>query len=492
MKHYDPVTSVTVSSDFRALRVRYVPVVLLALVIVLHLPGLNNRVFNNDEAYIATVADVLAHGGRLYVDVVDRKPPGVFYIYHWLFELTGSTALWIPRLAAMVAHAATATLVWVFARRRLGDRAALVAGVLAAITSATVTPGDAQTAEFEVFMMPFIVGAMVLADRRKPFASGVAIGAGTMMKQTAATTLLPLAWMAWRHRDSRWRNLVLLGAGGAVPVALCAVLFNPGRFWFWVFGGANGGYLDVGKGGFGIVADRMLSMNGAVIALNLGVLALAALSVRSWRADLDIWLWLLSAVIGVASGTRFFGHYYWQLFPPLCLLAARGATVIGARWTRLAVGAAALTAAGAAIAAAMFRIGGPSNDYNAIADYAKAHTTPDERIFVWGHEPSVFWAADRLPASRIITTGFLTGHTAVRPKGFDGMDKAVPGLWDDVMADLEAHPPTLFFNTEPIDPSESADYPIRDYPPMAQFIAERYELVDMIGKVSVYKLMVAS
>jgi hypothetical protein len=355
-----------------------------------------------------------------------------------------------------------------------------------------VTPGDAQTAEFEVFMMPFVVGAMVLADRRKHLGAGLAIGAGTMMKQTAATTLLPLAWIAWRARDTRWRNLVLLGAGAAVPVAICALLFDPGRFWFWVFGGANGGYLDVGKGGLGIVADRMLSMSGAVIALNLGVLALVACSVRSWRADLDIWLWLLSAVIGVSSGTRFFGHYYWQLFPPLCLLAARGATVVAARWTRIAVVVAALTAAGAAIAAAAFRIGGPSNDYQAIADYAKTHTTRDERIFVWGHEPSVFWAAERLPASRIITTGFLTGHTAVRPPGFAGIDKAVPGLWDDVMADLEAHPPALLFNMEPNDPSASADYPIRDYPQMEQFVNEHYRLVDTIGKVSVYKLMVPS
>lgn len=466
--------------------------VLLAVVTVLHLPGLNNRVFNNDEAYIATVADVLAHGGRLYVDVVDRKPPGVFYLYHWLFELTGSTALWIPRLAGMVAHAATATLVWILARRRLGERPALVAAILAAITSVTITPGDAQTAEFEVFMMPFVVGAMVLADRRKPLGAGLAIGAGTMMKQTAATTLLPLAWLAWRNRDTRWRDLALLGAGAAIPVAVCAVVFDPSRFWFWVFGGANGGYLDVGNGGLKVVLDRMLSMNGAFIGLNLGVLALAALAVRSWRTDLDIWLWLLSAIIGVSSGTRFFGHYYWQLFPPLCLLAARGSMVVAAKWSRLAVGAAALTGAGAAIAAVMFRIGGPSNDYNALADYAKAHTTADERIFVWGHEPSVFWAAERRPASRVITTGFLTGHTAVRPAGFAGMDKAIPGLWDDVMADLAEHPPTLIFNTEPIDPSEAADYPIRDYPPMAQFVAERYELVDVIGKVSVYRLMEAT
>ena len=61
--------------DFYALPARLVPAVLLGIVVVVHLPGLANRVFNNDEAYVATVADVIAHGGRLYVDAVDRKPP---------------------------------------------------------------------------------------------------------------------------------------------------------------------------------------------------------------------------------------------------------------------------------------------------------------------------------------------------------------------------------------------------------------------------------
>ena len=113
----------------------------------------------------------------------------------------------------------------------------------------------------------------------------------------------------------------------------------------------------------------------------------------------------------------------------------------------------ALTSAGAAIAAVALHLGGPTTDYETLADYVKANTTPDEKIFVWGHEPSLFWAADRLPASRVITTGFLTGHTTGRPAGFDSIDKAVPGLWADVMADLNAHPPTLFLDTQPDDRS---------------------------------------
>lgn len=468
---------------------RWMAGLLLLIVLVLHLPGLANRVFNNDEAYVATVADVLANGGRLYVDAVDRKPPGVFYIYHWLFELTGSRALWIPRLAAVVAHTATAFLVWLMARRRFDARTAVLVGVLAALASATVTPGDAQTAEFEVFMMPFIAGAMLLADQRRAFGSGLALGAATMMKQTAAVTLLPLVFVFLRLRAGRWTGLVKLAVGAAIPLAVCAVLFDVDRFWFWVFGGANSSYLDVGSGGAGLVFNRFLSMTAAVLALNLAALGLAAVALRVWRTDLDLWLWLLSAAIGVVSGTRFFGHYYWQIMPPLCLLAGRGITLLPRRIGALGVGLAAFTAAGAAIVVVAFRIGGPSNDYQTLADYARANTAPTDRIFVWGHEPSVYWAADRLPASRVITTGFLTGHTAVRPKGFAGIERAVPGIWEDVMSDLAAHPPILFFNTEPTDPSRSADYPITDYPAMEAFLTENYLQVAVIDGTTVYKLI---
>jgi 4-amino-4-deoxy-L-arabinose transferase-like glycosyltransferase len=468
-----------------------VPTGLLIIVVVLHLPGLANRVFNNDEAYVATVADVLAHGGRLYVSAVDRKPPGLFYLYHWLFELTGSRQLWIPRVAAMFAHAATATLVWVLARRRLGERAGLIAGVFAALASVTITPGDAQSAEFEVFMMPLVLAAMVLADRKRPLGSGLAIGAATMMKQTAATTLLPLAWTSWRNRETRWSHLALLAIGTAVPVLICAVMFGPSRFWFWVFGGANSQYLDIGDGGLGITLHRMLVNSAAVGALNVALIGLAAIAWSRRRDDVDLWLWLLSALIGVVSGTRFFGHYYWQILPPLCILAARGATQVSETWARRGVSTMALTSVGAAIAAVALRLGGPGNDYVALAAYAKANTTPDERIFVWGHEPALFWAAHRLPASRVITTGFLTGHTTGRPAGYDSIDKAVPGLWGEVMADLDAHPPTLIFDTQSDDSLDPPEYPMRDYPPIAEFVSGNYQLVGVVERIAVYRLAVS-
>ena len=65
----------------------------LALAAVLRIPTFSNHVFNADEAYLATEAQIINDGGHLYTDAVDRKPPIVPYLYAATFELTGSDDL---------------------------------------------------------------------------------------------------------------------------------------------------------------------------------------------------------------------------------------------------------------------------------------------------------------------------------------------------------------------------------------------------------------
>lgn len=464
---------------------RWYPAILFGIVFVLHLPAFFSPVFDNDEAYIATVARVLDHGGTLYVDAVDRKPPGVFYLYEWIFTALHTNALWAPRMLAVVAQAVTAILVWQIANRRFGPRAGAIAGLLSAIATTTLLPADAQSANFEVFMMPLVTGAFLLADRDRPAEAGFALGVATMMKQTAATTLLPLAWMAWRAK--RWVGLLLLGVTFAVPIVFCLLVFGPHEFWFWVFGGANGGYLDIG-GGLSMVLLRLVWVTGLIAVLNIGILMFLPRAWRSRRDDLDLWLWVISAAIGVLSGTRFFGHYYWQLLAPLCVLAGRGIATASPRMIKrsfLALGSAALIVVLAAFAMPVVT---PNDHFQKLADYAKEHTRPDDRIFVWGHLPSVYWASNRLPASRVVTTGFLTGHTAARPSDEVGMSAAVPGIWTDVMADLNGNPPVLIFDALGAEDTDSADYPIAKFPPMEKFIDEHYHLVDVIDRTLVYRL----
>src|SRR5258708_20425346 len=65
----------------------------VAVAFALSIPALNNRVYNSDEAYLATQAKMLNDGARLYEDTVARKPPVLPYLYACGFRLTASATI---------------------------------------------------------------------------------------------------------------------------------------------------------------------------------------------------------------------------------------------------------------------------------------------------------------------------------------------------------------------------------------------------------------
>ncbi|MDQ6853918.1 MAG: glycosyltransferase, partial [Actinomycetota bacterium] len=103
-------------------------VAFVAVAFALSIPALNNRVYNSDEAYLATQAKMLNDGARLYEDTVDRKPPVVPYLYAGVFRLTGSDDIRPVRVLMILTNALTALLLAVEAERRFGRRRA---GVIA-------------------------------------------------------------------------------------------------------------------------------------------------------------------------------------------------------------------------------------------------------------------------------------------------------------------------------------------------------------------------
>jgi hypothetical protein len=458
-------------------------VVLFAIVFLLHLAMFTTPVWDNDEAFIATVAQVMSDGGRLYVDVFDRKPPLVFLLYQGTFALTGTTALWGPRLLGVLALTANAGLLTVFARPRLGDRGAVIAGVLGALTTATLLPGDAQAANFEVFMLPGITAAMVLADRSRPGWAGIALGIAACAKQPALAAFLPIALLAWRSH--RARGFALAAGGTLVPLAVAAAIFGPADFVFWVFSG-NEGYLDVG-GDWNRALSRMYRMTIWIAALNAAIIALLPAAWRDRRRDLDVWLWLATGLVAASVGFRFWGHYYWQVLPPLCFLAASALTRRLPRLSIPALGITTVIAVGAAGAALLKPDVPPAEPWKPIADYVAEHTGPDDRVFVWGHVPEIYWASGRLPATQVVTTGFLTGHTGGRPPDRVGMHLAVPGVWDDFMERIESDPPDMILVATDSGIRSAQHYPPSMFPRFGDYLEERFELVDRVNGMDVYE-----
>src|SRR5207344_988956 len=110
------------------------------------------------------------------------------YIYAGTFAFFGTTALWSVRVVAMLAVALTGLLLAIEARRRWGPRAGWIAGVLFVLATVAFAPNDGQAANFEIFMLPSMAAAVLLARRGRGVAAGIAVAFATLAKQTGAAT----------------------------------------------------------------------------------------------------------------------------------------------------------------------------------------------------------------------------------------------------------------------------------------------------------------
>jgi 4-amino-4-deoxy-L-arabinose transferase-like glycosyltransferase len=461
--------------------------VLLLLTAALRAPAFAVDVFNSDETFLATQAEVIRDGGDLYKDAADRKPPLVPYLYAATFTAFGTTALWSVRVVAMLAVALTALLLALEARRRWGNRAAWIAGVLMVLASVAFAPQDGQAANFEVFMLPAMTAGVVLARRGRGLSSGVAVAFATLAKQTGAATLLPVLYLLSKQRGRRGAAEAV--GGFLLTVLLVALAVGPGDLLFWTTIG-NGSYLEITRH-LGLVLLTLVGMTAAFAVANLPIVWTLP---RGWRErrtagrdDTDLWLWLLSAVLSVAVGLRFFGHYFLQLLPPLVLLTTAVLVRSDRRALRRTI---ALSAGIATVAAVLGFLVRPFNEkaqYKSVSAYLKVTARPRDRILVWGHVPEIYWASGRRPATRFLTSGFLSGWEPGRPGNDVHAEDATPGAWELFFEDFAAHPPEYLLDTAYSGIRGAQYYTIARYPALARVVYRDYEFVDMVDGIAVYK-----
>jgi 4-amino-4-deoxy-L-arabinose transferase-like glycosyltransferase len=486
----DPVVAPATRPRSRRRDLFRVFLLLLALTFVLRLPAFFVPVFNSDETFLATQAHVISDGGQLYEDAIDRKPPVVPYVYAATFSFFETTALWSVRVVAMLAVALTALLLFVEARRRYGTRAGWIAGILFVLAMVAFAPQDGQAANFEVFMLPSMTAAVLFARRGRGFLAGVAIAAATLAKQTGAATLLPVLYLVARRHGKRGVGAVAVGF--AIPTALVAFAVGPSQLFYWTVLG-NGSYVGIATLSTTVVTT-FLFMTATWAAMNLPLLWKLP---SAWRerarlafdgqGDTDLWLWLVSAAVSVAIGLRFFGHYYIQLLPPLALLAA-GALARASRWTARATVAFALVCGLAFSAAGYFmHPGTPEPNYQSVSRYLASTTNPDDPIYVWGSVPEIYWASGRRPATRFITSPFLTGYYAGRPADQADTSADTEDAWQEFFADFTAHPPKYFVDTSPAKLRGAQYYPISKFPRLARIVHQQYRYVLSIDEIAVYK-----
>ena len=463
--------------------------ILLAVTFALRMPAFFVPVFNSDETFVATQAQVIRNGGELYEDAIDRKPPLVPYIYAATFAFFGTSALWSVRVVAMFAIALTALLLAIEARRRYGERAGWIAGILFVLAMVAFAPQDGQAANFEVFMLPSMTAAILFARRGRGVAAGLSVAAATLAKQTGAVTLLPVVYMLARTRGRKGVAAALVGFGALV--AAVAIAVGPSQLFYWAVLG-NGSYLGVNSASVMVIAMFVLMTLGWA-ACNLPLLWKLPQAWHDRREpsldggrDTDLWIWLASAAFSVAIGLRFFGHYYLQLVPPLALVAAGALSRGSRRAVRVTIAVASVFAIAYSAAGYFMHPFGPEPQYESVSRYVAASSHPDDRILVWGSEPEIYWASNLQPATRFLTTPtFLTGNHPGRPSSDKvTTDADTEQNWEYFFEDFAKRPPRYVLDTSPS--KLRGAQPISSFPRFAKLMKDEYRYVRTIDGVAVY------
>jgi len=279
----------------------------LMVTLLWRLPSLFDPPWVNDEGTYFAVAQSVAHGARLYVDIWENKPPGIYLLYSAVYHLAGASLIPIRLVTTCVVLGLvllTARISLHFADLPAAILSSMLAGLLLGLPFLEGTTGNA-----EVFLAAFSASAVYLATVKGGAGrAGVLMAGALLFKAVAVFDAAALGlWILQQERRLAWQY----AAGLAVPlIAFLAVA--------WLLGILPAMIRDALLYDLGYVGSK----NGGDVPwlLLLKVGSLIALAGALRHAPFPV-LWLLFASAGALTGGRFFGHYALQAAVPLAVCA---------------------------------------------------------------------------------------------------------------------------------------------------------------------------
>ena len=326
----------------------------LALTLAVHAVQLGNPVLHVDEEFYLLVAQHMRDGAVPFVDIWDRKPPGLFLLYRLFLLLPGDGVL-AYQLAGIASCAATALVI----ERLAGEIAPPANARLAAVAYVLFMPvfcfGIGQAPVF--YNLPMALAAlftlrawraenraMLLADGARAMAlvglaaqikytvvfEGAAFGLALVAR--AATPRLPIACIVLYA--TLWCGLALLptlAVLGAYAAAGQGEVFVQSNLLSILARRADG------MASWSRLGSEMLALTPFWIALALGA------QQRFGRTDalrLLRWWGAVSFLAFLAFGS-WYDHYVTPVLVPLCVLAAPSLSlesIVGRRWCAAMLG----------------------------------------------------------------------------------------------------------------------------------------------------------
>ena len=487
-----------------------VTLALVVLTLLIRLPALLHPEPIDDEAMYSVVANEILAGGHAYTDAVERKPPLIFWTYAAIFGVAGEFNWPALHASAVVWVLLTMAALCVIGRHLFDWETGMIAALLYSIFQPWGTWKNLAFNGEVLMNLPVVLAWMIALGpsraRHRPelLLAGALLCGAFLLKQPAAIAAVPLPFyfLLRDYRASRRLTpfdsmiqigLLALGFVGVLALVV-GVLYAQGALGeavYWTIGDHDIPQIFWRRG-----VEHTLAFAGACLPILLGA-AIALRDDKHWAGKhaerMAIVALLVVSAIGTAASGRFYPHYYIQLIPPLALLAAPS-------FRRLWAGTAApptwllkpsttwswLAFTLVAFSFAHWHGLASQREPSEAGRYVLGHSSPEDRIFVWGQAAPIYLAAHRRPASRYITsfplTGYIFGNSA---PDVDTRSRIVPGAWADLATDFDRHPPAFIVDAQN-DPG--VRYRVEDFPLMTRLLAERYHPVARTADGEVYEM----
>jgi len=419
----------------------------IILVILLRLPYMYGPA-DLDEGNYATIGMIISRGAVLYRDVGDSKPPLIYYI-NAVFNFIFGSNLPVLRLIFAVVSGTTGIFVFLIAKKIYGTKIGIISACLFILFSCSTLWGyHSPTNIYSSLMESIAIYLLIIAFSSKKqeatytIIAGVFVALSVLIRQTSILLFVAVTvWYLIRFsRRKQFHVSVMLRQTlrrDFLIVLGCSVVFLPIIFYFievsgfddmiyWVLIEPMPGMAEHTPWTMGLKAEWLI----VVVLATLPLLFLALIAAKNrlehkaeetllmflWMVLPLLFFWLLPIPAYV--------HYYYQILPPLCVVAGKELMSLYQNWRQVSVivdrkglrrfmptrkqlvGAILIISV---ISSLIFNIvvsQGYVCRYDSqvamkVADFIKNQTAPNEKIFVFEFwvkiGPLIYYLSERCP-----------------------------------------------------------------------------------------------
>jgi len=289
-----------------------------------------------------------------------------------------------------------------------------------------------------------------------------------------------------------------LACGFAIPLAAVVAAFTAaGHFGALFFWGWRYNFQYIAALTFRTKAIRFVTETVPLAAMWFPIIALASVARRGTSLA---WGWCAAMAVAVSIGGRFFGNYFLMTAAPLSVLAGAGLPEVRRQRAPLAqtlLVTAVLLASASSVAAVLWDRVQPDervidDRYRAAGEWIREHSTPGDRLLVWGDSPQIYVYAQRPMATRFAFTNYHTG-TIWGMGAWPGSPGpttpalAVPRAWGELLADMVTTPPAFIADAAAGGLHGFAGQSVDRFPRLWSIVSTRYRYVANPAGIAIYQ-----